>query len=98
MLPGEDGREWAEGISRRDVIRGFLEDLPERERRVFLRRYWYFLGLREIAAEEKDRGGYGARRSEALFFGFHLPAPADAGDIAGAALPGLQNIGWRKIS
>jgi len=53
MLAGEDGREWAEGISRRDVVRGFLEDLPERERRVFLRRYWYFLSLREIAAEEK---------------------------------------------
>ena len=53
LLPGEDGREWGEAIDRREAIDRFLRELPERERRIFLKRYWYFLKTREIAAEEK---------------------------------------------
>ncbi len=52
FLPGEDGRDWAESIGRKELLGRFLKDLPERERRVFLKRYWYFLTVREIAAEE----------------------------------------------
>ena len=52
-LSGEDGRDWAERLDRQEVIRRFLAELPARERRIFLRRYWYFLTVREIAEEEK---------------------------------------------
>ena len=37
------------------ILDAFLETLPAAERRVFLRRYWYFDPIREIAA----RYGYG---------------------------------------
>ena len=53
FLPGEDGRDWADAIGRRELIRDFLTGLPERERRLFLKRYWYFLSVREIAEDEK---------------------------------------------
>ena len=53
FLPGEDGREWADAIGRRELIRDFLSGLPERERRLFLKRYWYFRSVRVIAEEEK---------------------------------------------
>ena len=53
VLPGEDGRDWADRIDRREILGRFLRELPDRDRRVFLKRYWYFLTVREIAAEEK---------------------------------------------
>ena len=53
FLPGEDGREWADAIGRRELLRDFLTGLPERERRLFLKRYWYFLSVRGIAEEEE---------------------------------------------
>lgn len=52
LLPGEDGRQWAGEIARKEVIRSFLTALPAQKRRIFLKRYWYFLSIREIAAEE----------------------------------------------
>ena len=53
FLPGEDGRDWTDAIGRRELIRDFLTGLPELKRRLFLKRYWYFLSIREIAEEEK---------------------------------------------
>lgn len=38
-----------------DLINGFLESLPVEERRVFLRRYWYFDSISDISA----RFGFG---------------------------------------
>ena len=52
IFPGEDGRNWASEISRREVFSRFLGELPQRERVVFLQRYWYFLSIREIAREQ----------------------------------------------
>ena len=53
IISGEDGRSWGEGLDRRELLNRFLRELPARERRLFLKRYWYFLSIREIAAEEK---------------------------------------------
>ena len=33
------------------VLNGFLDALPRRDRMVFLRRYWYFSSVAEIAGE-----------------------------------------------
>ena len=52
IFPGEDGRRWASEISRKEFLSRFLRELPERERIIFLKRYWYFLSIREIAAEQ----------------------------------------------
>ena len=52
ILPGEDGRRWAENLSRRDALNRFLKSLPARERRLFLQRFWYFFSIREIAKAE----------------------------------------------
>ena len=52
ILPGEDGRDWAEQICLRETLRRFLERLPKRERVVFMQRYWYFLSISEIAEEQ----------------------------------------------
>ena len=51
ILPAEDGERWAEALSLREAIGRFLDDLPERERRVFIKRFWYFLSTAEIARE-----------------------------------------------
>ncbi|MBQ4424212.1 MAG: sigma-70 family RNA polymerase sigma factor [Lachnospiraceae bacterium] len=53
ILPGEDGRDWAENLSRREALNRFLKELPARERSIFLKRYWYFLSVREIARQER---------------------------------------------
>ena len=34
-----------------EVFNNFLESLPKRERRVFVRRYWFFSSISEIAEE-----------------------------------------------
>ena len=52
IFPGEDGRNWASEIARREMLSRFLRELPQRERTVFLQRYWYFLSVREIAREQ----------------------------------------------
>ncbi|MBO4872465.1 MAG: sigma-70 family RNA polymerase sigma factor [Lachnospiraceae bacterium] len=48
-LPGQDGRDWAEALSLKEAFESFLEDLAERERKVFLQRYLYFYSVSEIA-------------------------------------------------
>lgn len=35
------------------VINGFLAEQPERERIVFVQRYWYLLSIREIASQQE---------------------------------------------
>ena len=49
VLHGEDGRTWAEKLSLQSVMEAFLRGLPERERTIFLQRYWYFMSTAEIA-------------------------------------------------
>ena len=48
---GEDGRHWAGRLSLEEAVSAFLKELPEREQRVFLQRYWYFLSVEEVARE-----------------------------------------------
>ena len=38
-------------IARKDAINGFLGSLPQKNRMVFLRRYWYLSPIKEIAAD-----------------------------------------------
>lgn len=40
-----------EAIALRDALERFLRSLPEEERQLFLRRYWYFAPTRELAGE-----------------------------------------------
>ena len=46
--PG-DGRNLASRISLRDLIRSFVASLGEREQKLFMYRYWYFLSVAETA-------------------------------------------------
>ena len=48
---GEDGRHWAGRLSLKEAVDDFLKGLPERERKLFLQRYWYFLSVEELARE-----------------------------------------------
>lgn len=49
-IPGsEDGRDWADLISLKEQLEAFLAALSQRDRRIFLQRYWYFCSIREIA-------------------------------------------------
>lgn len=41
----------AEGLALRDALERFLRTLPEQSRRIFLKRYWHFMSLRQIARE-----------------------------------------------
>ena len=41
----------AEEIALRDAINAFLASLPQKNRMVFLRRYWYLSPIKEIAAD-----------------------------------------------
>jgi len=43
------GGDPADGIALRDALERFLRSLPGEERVIFLRRYWYFFSIREIA-------------------------------------------------
>ncbi|MBO4385246.1 MAG: sigma-70 family RNA polymerase sigma factor [Clostridia bacterium] len=52
LVPG--GTEPEEALAGSDLaetINGFLKGLPQRKRRLFVQRYWYFMGEREIAEE-----------------------------------------------
>lgn len=55
---GEDGRHWAGRMSLEDAISDFLKELPERERIIFLQRYWYFLSVEEVARENDLKSGH----------------------------------------
>ncbi len=50
-LPGGDAREAERSMELRDALNRFLHSLPERTRRVFVRRYWYASPVAEIARE-----------------------------------------------
>ena len=51
-LPGPNNAEQlAEQLVIRAVLNRFLADLPAEKRRIFLRRYWYFSPLAEIARD-----------------------------------------------
>lgn len=45
--------ETADEVVLKDTIERFLESLKEKERIIFLRRYWYFCSIREIALSLK---------------------------------------------
>lgn len=59
--PVEEAIDAAE-LSR--VLDRFLRTLPDVERRLFIRRYWYFESIKEIA----DRFGYGESRVKTSLF------------------------------
>ena len=42
--------ESIEAAALAELVNAFLETLPQTERRVFLRRYWYFDSIRDIAS------------------------------------------------
>ncbi len=54
---GDDGRDLGESLALRDAINAFLGTLPDKNRRMFVRRYWYAAPLEEIAHE------YGMKKS-----------------------------------
>lgn len=41
----------ADQIALRDAVNGFLEVLPKKSRVIFMRRYWYFSSVRDIARD-----------------------------------------------
>ena len=43
--------DMAEQLVLREVLEQFLKALPEKSRRLFLLRYWYFLSIKEIAGQ-----------------------------------------------
>ena len=49
--------EFVDEIVLKDTIERFLDSLKERERIIFLRRYWYFCSIREIALSLKMSEG-----------------------------------------
>lgn len=52
-----DGIEVADEVVLKDTLERFLESLKERERIIFLRRYWYFCSIREISLSLKMSEG-----------------------------------------
>ena len=46
-----DGGSLADELALRQVLQSFLGALPQKTRAIFLRRYWYFQPIREIAKE-----------------------------------------------
>ena len=40
-----------EGMLLKEVLEKFVDGLDAKERRIFLKRYWYFMSIREIAAD-----------------------------------------------
>jgi RNA polymerase sigma-70 factor (ECF subfamily) len=48
-IPDDTVGEMSEELALRDAINGFLASLPKRIRIVFMRRYWYFCSIEEIA-------------------------------------------------
>ncbi|MBR5410041.1 MAG: sigma-70 family RNA polymerase sigma factor [Clostridia bacterium] len=54
LLPDSaaDGRDLPDRLALKEALAGFLKSLDENERTLFLRRYWWFTPVKEIAAEE----------------------------------------------
>ena len=50
-LPSEDGREIGESAALCDLLSRFISSLPERERIVFVRRYFHIYPITEIARD-----------------------------------------------
>ena len=50
---GDDGRTFADTVALRDALNAFLSALTPDARQIFLRRYWWFCSVEEIA---RDRG------------------------------------------
>ena len=50
-LPADDGRRWAARMSLEEAVNAFLQTLTTGERKIFLQRYWYFLSVKETAAQ-----------------------------------------------
>ena len=50
---GDDGRTYADALALKDALNGFLAALTPDARLIFLRRYWWFCSVEEIA---RDRG------------------------------------------
>ena len=48
-LPSDDGREIGESAALRDLLSRFISSLPERERIIFVRRYFHLYPIAEIA-------------------------------------------------
>ncbi|MBO6061287.1 MAG: sigma-70 family RNA polymerase sigma factor [Clostridia bacterium] len=51
-LPEGGPEEALERAELTRAINGFLSSLPEKKRRIFVQRYWYFMGVEEIAREQ----------------------------------------------
>ena len=47
----DDGREFEDQLALVDVLNRFLGSLSPQSRKVFMRRYWYFSSIKEIANE-----------------------------------------------
>ena len=50
---GDDGRMYADAVALKDALNAFLSALTPDARLIFLRRYWWFCSVEEIA---RDRG------------------------------------------
>lgn len=52
-IPCEQGTDpFVDAVALKDALNRFLRDLPPRERRLFLKRYWYMQTVAEIAADD----------------------------------------------
>lgn len=51
-IPAEsDTQKIADDLTLAEIVNRFLASLPDRTRRIFLRRYWYFASVKELAQE-----------------------------------------------
>ena len=50
-LSSENGEDFADELALRDALERFVKSLRERSRRLFIRRFWYFSSVSEIAEE-----------------------------------------------
>ncbi len=50
-LPSESADDLVDSVALKEMLTQFLQGLPLRERRIFLKRYWYMMSIAEIAAE-----------------------------------------------
>ena len=51
VLSGTDPEGLVDAIALRQALNAFLTGLPKQQRVIFLRRYWYFQSVKEIAAD-----------------------------------------------
>ena len=57
VLGANDGRDFDDHLALTDILNRFLESLPPQTRKVFMRRYWYFSSIKEIAKEYRMTEG-----------------------------------------